>query len=263
MRRRSGVSAVMVVVLVTGGWGLQPAAAAGSDALRVTASGDPGTTVTGSGQFVSSGDSAADVDVSRISGGRLAVVDGPSSHLPSAVQFPSYVDEGTYPRAVLSLTPRSGGALAPGADDFSYGAVFRLDATSSGRSEDNGDNIFQRGLYADTSMFKLQVDKGHPSCMVSGPDGRVSVVSSVAVDRGTWYRATCTREGDRLRIDTMVYGESSSVHETATGSAGRLSFPASRPASVGGKLLASGEVVADSTDQFNGAIAKVFVTRNP
>jgi hypothetical protein len=264
MNRSRRVSALVLLALATGGWGVQRATAAtGPDRLALTAGGALGAVVTGTPQLALSGSSEAEVEVARLGGGQLRLVGGPSASLPTAVDFPSYVGTGSYPRAVLSLTPTSGGALDPGADDFQYGAVFRLDGTSSGRREDNGDNILQRGLFSDSSMFKLQVDEGHPSCMVRGSAGRVSVRSDVQVDRGTWYRATCTRVGGRLTIDTLVYGEVSAVRDAATGSAGSLSFPASRPASVGGKLLPSGGVDAGASDQFNGAVAKVFVTRNP
>jgi hypothetical protein len=46
-----------------------------------------------------------------------------------------------------------------------------------------------------------------------------------------------------------------------SGEIGSLSFPSSRPASIGGKLNASGEMVQRSSDQFNGAVAKVWVER--
>jgi hypothetical protein len=42
-----------------------------------------------------------------------------------------------------------------------------------------------------------------------------------------------------------------------------LTFPASTPASIGGKLNPSGTVVSSATDQFNGAVANVWANRLP
>ena len=51
------------------------------------------------------------------------------------------------------------------------------------------------------------------------------------------------------------------MRTVATGGTGALSFAAGRPASIGGKLTASGAVVSGSTDQLNGAVAQVWTGR--
>ena len=150
--------------------------AASPNSLTMAVVGTTGTVVTGPGQFTVGGDTPVRIAVARLSGGNAKVVTGPDGVSP-AVQFPAYVKSGTYPRAVVGVTPTSGGGLSPGASDFEYGAVFRLDATSSGRSIDNGDNLFQRGLYEDSAQFKLQIDKGYPSCRVRGSGGQGFVTS--------------------------------------------------------------------------------------
>jgi hypothetical protein len=202
------------------------------------------------------------VALAAVDGGRLNVVAGPDQTLARAWQFPTYRAAGTYPRASVSLTPTSGEGLSPGASDFRYGAVFRLDSSSSGRAADNGDNIFQRGRYTEPSMFKLQVDHGFPSCLVKGSQGPVLVQSSVKVTPGAWYSATCSRVGSTLTVTVLRYGQDgSAVRDVGVGSSGTLSFSANRAASIGGKLVTSGTGVASSSDQLNGAVAEVSVNR--
>ena len=142
--------------------------------------------------------------------------------------------------------------------------MFRVDTTTSTRSVDNGDNLFQRGLYEDPSQFKLQIDHGYPSCLVRGSAGQVFASSPTKVVSGAWYRVTCSRVGTKVTVQWAPYGSTAAPFTTvATGSSGTLSFPASTPASIGGKLNASGTVVSSATDQFNGAVANVWVNRLP
>ena len=189
----------------------------------------------GAGQFDVTGDTTVGISVAALSGGSTKVVAGPDSALPRAVQFPAYVGSGTYPRAVVRLAQTSGDALSPGSSDFEYGAVFRLNPLSSGRSVDNGNNVFQRGLYADRAQFKLQIDHGYPSCLVKGSAGRVFARSSVKVTPDTWYsaRALARLAGDR---GGDAYGAATTVSQGGQRLAGTLTFGSSVRASIGGKL---------------------------
>ena len=247
---------------------LLPTAAPAAEApsFLLTASGHPGGAVSGLPQLSVGGGTTVTASVSTLSGGSVTVVDGPGGGLPTAVRFPTYVSWGSYPRAVLNLTPSSGGALSPGAADFEYGVVARLgqaSPVSAGRPDDNGDNAFQRGLYDDPSQFKLEFDRSRPACTVRGSAGRVIVVSHVAVRRGTWYTVSCTRTGSRLSVRVSAYGSAAEpVVDSAWGGTGSLAFPASLPAAVGGKLAHDGAVLSSASDQFNGAIAEVW-TRTP
>jgi hypothetical protein len=233
-----------------------------SSTLRAT--GDIGTTVTGAGQVAVNGDTRVDVDVVRAEGGRVEVVAGPDASLPQAWRFPSYSPAGSYPRAVLALTSTSGDGLSPGSSDFAYGAVFRLDEDSSGRALDNGDNVFQRGRFGDSSVFKLQVDHGRPSCLFRGAAGRVLVRSSVEVSPDRWYRAVCSRLGSKVTVAVRSYGDAdSTVVDASDGTTGTLSLSAAQAASIGGKLSSAAPQIADANDQFNGDIAKVWLDRTP
>jgi hypothetical protein len=74
-----------------------------------------------------------------------------------------------------------------------------------------------------------------------------------------WYRATCTRVGDKVTVAVTEYSGGTTNRDDDSGDIGTLSFPASRPASIGGKLNAAGEMIDGASDQFNGAVAKVWI----
>ncbi len=261
MHARAG-SVMSVAVACFSALATAGAQAATTSSLTLRATGTTGTTVTGADQFAVDGDTTVQISIARLSGGNTTIVAGPDSALPRAVKFPSYVSSGTYPRAVMGLTQTSGNALSPGSSDFTYGAVFRLDATSSGRSIDNGNNLFQRGLYSSPSQIKLQVERGYPSCLVRGSSGQAYVASSTKVAPDRWYRATCSRVGTRLTVQVMPYG-GTATSKVASHSTGTLTFGSTVRASIGGKLSSSGAVVSSSTDQFNGAVASVWIARTP
>ena len=242
-----------------------PAHAATTGSMAIAAKGAAGTTVAGSNQFSVTGDTAVAMSVAHLSGGNAVLTAGPGGALPTAVKFPAYVASGTYPRAVVKVAPTSGVALSPGTADFQYGAVFRLDAASQGRTVDNGNNAFQRGLSSDPHMFKLEVDGGHPACTVRGTSGKVVVRSNVSVTPGAWYSATCSRVAGTLSVTVAPYATSiaSSTTRTssASGSTGDVTFTSGITASIGGKLYDSGAIDSSASDQFNGAIAEVWIKR--
>ena len=258
---RAAAAAVSSLALAGSGAVLAGAQAAPVDSLTLTADGAVGTLVNSVTQLAVGGDTSVDVGVANLDGGAVRTVLGPSLALPLALQFPAYGDGSSYPRAVVGVTPTSGDALSPGSSDFTFGAVFRLDGTSSGDTVDNGDNLFQRGLYHEGSLYKLQLDHGQALCMVKGSNGRVTAKLTERVTPDRWYRATCTREGNQVSVAVTPYGGGDTDRSEESGDIGSLSFAASRPASIGGKLNASGEMVERASDQFNGAVAKVWIER--
>lgn len=259
---RRATVALVSLAAVTSGAVLTGAHADSTDVLSLTADGVVGTVVGGVEQFAVDGDTDIDIDVVDVDGGRLRLGPGPGL-LESALRFPSYSASSDSPRAVLSLTPASGRALSPGSADFAYGGLYKLDATSSGSSDDNGDNLFQRGTWSEGSMFKLELDRGYPTCVVQGSAGRVAVHSSTKVQPDEWYRTTCSRVGTVVTVSVTPYdGSSDTVQTVETGVVGDLTFPASRPASVGGKLDASGQLMRNASDQFNGSVARVWIDRS-
>ncbi len=163
------------------------------------------------------------------------------------------------------MTPTSGEGLDPGAADFEFGAVFRLDEVSEGDSGDNGNNVFQRGISSDDSMFKVEVDTGRPGCKVKGSEGQVNVRSNVVLPGGdTWYKMVCTREGNRLTTSIKVYRSSDDFTSTSGyGASGTLSFADSRAATLGAKTNAAGAILSSGSDPFNGAVALAWTRQLP
>ena len=153
--------------------------------------------------------------------------------------------------------------FAPRRDAFTFGATFKLDPKSQGSTVDNGNNLVQRGLYADDAQYKIQVDGSRVSCRVGGSAGAVLVKASVLVDPGAWYRTRCTRNGTSVKLVLVKRTADGPVTRswTRSGAIGDLAFSAEPPLSVGGKVNSSGALVTSSADQFNGRVDDVFFRR--
>lgn len=189
-------------------------------------------------------------------GGRVTVEEGPEgghARLPAFDRSPSGA------RAVIVLEPEEGDeSLDPGDGDFRFGAKFALDRVSEGHGGDNGNNLVQRGLAADATQYKLQVERGKASCRVAGSGGEVVVKSRSSVQPDTWYTLTCTRQGDELSL--KVEAADGTVDEvSANGDMGSVVAEPGTPLVVGGKVDGAGRVLTGNSDQFNGAVDDVFV----
>jgi len=177
-----------------------------------------------------------------------------------SAKFPRLDDTSPAQRAVVTVTSRDNtDPLSPGTDDFTFGAEFWLNYESDGVSLDNGNNLVQRGLYADPAQYKVQVDHDHVSCRVAGSDGAVVAKSAVVVDPHTWYRTTCARSGDRLQLTVLDEAAGTLTRTTVSGPIGSVDpGAASVPLAIGGKVTSSGTLVIGSSDQFNGLVDDVF-----
>src|SRR3954451_6618043 len=112
----------------------------------------------------------ATVRVSTAGGG--AIEAGPDPDGRGSGRYPAWDGTSPYQRAAVTvLSNEAGDPLSPGTRDFEFGASFSLDTKSEGTTQDNGDNLIQRGLYGDKAQYKIQVDKGHVSCRVKGSSG--------------------------------------------------------------------------------------------
>ena len=217
---------------------------------------------TGAGQPGQIGTADVEVSTSSLEGGR--VVPGPRHDGARSLVFPDFHRTGGYPRAVVVV--HNGSAkdqLNPDARDFAFGADVSLDGSSFGRSEDNGNNILQRGLSSDPVMFKVDLDASlRPGCMVKGRGGLLVVHSSRQVTPGRWYRIRCERRGNRLFVTMGQFLPSGATWATAREAKGRIGamhFPGPEvPVSVGGKVAHDGTVIRSETDQFNGRIANPY-----
>ena len=165
--------------------------------------------------------------------------------------------------AVVVVRPAAGAddATDPGSRPFSFGAEFSLDAESGVSPTDNGDNLVQRGLFGVGAQYKIELDRGHPTCRVSGSEGTLQVRASEPVEAEQWYRVRCRRAGDQvvLRVVTSTGGERDVREYAEEGRTGTLSYGAGdSPFSIGGKVDADGRVVSQASDQFNGLVDDVF-----
>jgi hypothetical protein len=233
---------------------------------------EPTPTATSTTVFGNDGDGSVTTTAVRAYGGTLSSV----ASVPGqgdALRFPTFDPSSTGARAVVEVrNSTSTDVLAPGYRDFSWSIAFKVDATSavhSSTSHDDGDNMFQRGLYS-TVQYKLDVDAHRPGCRIrgtTGSAGAVKVVAPVTVSPDRWYRATCTRTGSKLTVTVDAYGSDGQITQTWTRSAtssvgfGSLTWKnKATPVAIGGKLTSTGTFPSGSVDQFNGVLDNPTLT---
>lgn len=173
-----------------------------------------------------------------------------------AIAFP----DARQSRVVITVLDRqSTGLLDPGRRPFVLGADVRLDRLEAGDDLDNGENVVQRGLFDDGSQYKLQLDHGYPSCLVTGSTGRVFAKSKIQLAPGSWYRLECRRVRDDLTVVVRDLAADRTLDQvTASGPIGDVAVPATVPLTIGAKAGANGAFLASSTDQFDGALDNVL-----
>ncbi|CAA9386246.1 MAG: hypothetical protein AVDCRST_MAG47-2448 [uncultured Nocardioidaceae bacterium] len=215
----------------------------------------------GTPDMSSSGSAPVSTSVASSDGGRVVAV---SKGAGQAARMEPFDPETPAELAVVVARPEGNGdPFAPRTGDFAFGASFNLDPRSQGSSVDNGNNLFQRGLYSDDAQYKLQIDDGRVSCRVAGSSGAVQVKASRAVRSGAWHRVRCLRDSNVVKLVVVELTADGPVSRswTQSGPIGDLAFSARPPLSVGGKVDRTGAVVKSSSDQFNGRVDNVFFRR--
>jgi hypothetical protein len=131
-------------------------------------------------------------------------------------------------------------AWDPGRRDFRFGVTVKIPKSQATRHM----NAFQKGYHKQAGgQWKIQLDRGLPSCVVRGDVDRILVRSTEVVTDGRWHRLVCWRtseHGVRLFVD----GELAADKDAPTG---RVANGA--PLRIGGKKLGPGSV-----DQFHGRL---------
>ncbi len=214
----------------------------------------------------SGGSGSYDISVVASGGGGLVTQPGRKRGVDRALRFPPFAPVVAGPRALIRVVPGAGSSddLNPGSGDFVFGADVRLDADSQAPgSTDDGNNVVQRGLYADPTQYKLEIDEGVASCRVKGSSGDVQVSSTSPLGPGRWYRLRCARTADGLSL-TVSGWASNGVATTAEvaehGQTGDLTPPSQTlPLTIGAKLGSDGETIEPASDQFNGLIDNVLL----
>lgn len=176
-----------------------------------------------------------------------------------AVKTPAFAPEGPTPAAVIMVRPRGADQLSPDDRPFRWGADVLVDAEQGESETDNGDNVLQRGLFADDAQLKLQLDHDVPSCRVQGDAGEALVTADGPVQRERWYRVHCQLRNGRLSLFLGEPGRPAPQEWSVPADVGAVAFPRSAPIAIGGKLNGQGQVVPKSTDQFNGMLDNVFL----
>ena len=202
------------------------------------------------------------VSVRSLEAGGGQAVQVQSGNGTSALRFPAYSPGTQAPRLVLVVKPVGAtDLLNPEGNDLSFGADLRLNDLSSGKGDDNGDNILQRGLFSDANQYKLQVDQRVPSCTVKSGEARLFVKFDQGLGEG-WFRVRCDyQEGSlTLSVSKILTNQVQRLGDrTKSMSIGLLAFSGSTPVTIGGKIGSNGELVLHESDQFNGELDNVFV----
>lgn len=180
-----------------------------------------------------------------------------------AGDYPQYSGAANGPRAVVSMVNTTDtDEMTPLAKRFFFGADINSDAVSTGTKYDNGNNIFQRGLYGDRAQYKLQIDHGYAMCRVKGDKGSIALTSKFLMPAGEWFRVRCYRlvhsTGNQLWLEIAPINQDGSLGPVVRSKSGikwigRLAFTFDTPVSIGGKLISATQIHAQP-DQFNGLI---------
>jgi hypothetical protein len=221
----------------------------------------PRTTWTGGSAFIPA-------DVLAVPG--VSATDSHVGQFPAHVAGTGVANPVAY--AVVPAAPAPNDELAPGEEPFTFGADVKLDTgtTASTGTNDNGNNVVQRGL-SGGDQYKIQIDAGQVSCMTRSA-GTIINNALADVTAGTWQRIRCTRtpltgggeqldlvvsapDGTVLDTDTKTSLTARAVLDFATAKAG-TPIPFSVGAKVGNKTPLAVEA---ASDQFNGRIDNVYL----
>ncbi len=226
---------------------------------------DPLTDAATVQRITPAGSGSYDITVVTSGGGGLVTLPGRNGGVDRALRFPPFAPVIAGPRAVIRVSATGpSDDLNPGPAPFAFGADIRLAAPSqSSVGDDDGNNVVQRGLYADPTQYKLEVDEGLVTCRLKGSTGELTVTSKTPIEPATWYRLRCLRRADSVTLTVIRWaadGSTTRSQDRGTGATGDLTPPdAGVPLTIGGKLSADGERIEAQSDQFNGLIDNVVL----
>ncbi len=243
-------------------------ALAGRDVVLAFSEGQPvGHVFPATTNFTNTGTAGSGVVATPLyaNGGVLKVAAGRGTG-NLAVAAPAHTGTATPKSAVIRVSNAgTTDLLDPGTGNFSFGADFVLNtASATPGSKDDGDNLIQRGLAASATQYKIQIDRGKPSCVLRTQTTTVSATATQVIERNVWYRAVCSRttSGGATTVTLTVtrLGGGTAVSTQARAEVPLdLSLDTRVPLSIGGKLSEAGTLVLSATDQFNGRIDNAFL----
>ncbi len=181
-----------------------------------------------------------------------------------AVRMPAASSTGVPPRAAIIVTNRGRrDLLAPRTRAFRFGADYRLNRRSEG-ARDDGDNLIQRGAFANRGQYKIELDNSRPRCRVKGTAGEAYAIAAQPLPRQRWYRAVCSRSGDTITLRVWRLGRHRSTlvaTSTDTRPIGAVRFARSWPMSIAGRVQLNRRIPAGHNDAFNGVVDRAFFDR--
>lgn len=204
---------------------------------------------------------AASVTQENFFGGALKLVTSFRGN-GQAIQFPASTGAEEEPGVGLVAFASGEPLPNPGTAPFGFGADVRFDDLGAASANDNGDNVLQRGLAADPTQYKLQVDKGAPSCTVTGTDGRL-IVKGETLENGHWYRLACLLDADGLTLTVTDLDAESSTDFSVPGVVGAVTFADDVPIAIGRKAGPDGAGIVVQPDQFNGTMDTIWIRIQP
>lgn len=203
-----------------------------------------------------SGSADLRIQVRTAAGGALERVGARSGY---AVRTPAATWRTPTPTAVIVVRPKGEDQLVPGTGAVRWGADLKADVEVADSASDDGSNVLQRGLFADTAQLKLQLDRRVPSCRVAGDEGDALVRADRPIPAQQWHRVQCQLRNGRLSLHVGRPGQPAPQVWEVDAEVGEIDFPRSTPVAIGGKVNGKGLIVKSSTDQFNGALDNVFL----
>lgn len=177
----------------------------------------------------------------------------------SAARLPEFLPTGAAQAGFSVVDVDGADDLNPGKRTFRFGADFALDAVGQVSIDDNGNNLIQRGLADNRNQYKLQVDGIHPSCRIKGNAGAITVSSRAVVVPGTWYRAWCERDGNRVTLQVTRLSDGYTWTRSVYRNTGEVTLSAQTPLTVGVKMSSPTTIAPPSADQFNGTVDEAFL----
>lgn len=187
-----------------------------------------------------------------------------SVHRGWAVRTPRASRTGVPPRAAIIVTNRGRrDTLRPGIQAFRFGADYRLNAASEG-VRDDGDNLIQRGAFANRGQYKIELDNSRPRCRVKGTAGEAYAIAGRHLPRRQWYRAVCSRSGNTINLKVWRLGPRRNtlvVNRTDSNAIGAVRFARRWPLSIGGRVQLRGVIPVGHNDAFNGVVDRAFFDR--
>lgn len=207
------------------------------------------------------GDARVRLEVVTANGGNLTWAEGRGAGM--ALRTPPFAPDGLVPAAAVLATPAGGGddVLSPGRRTFRLEVDLEADPPEAGRDGDDGDNLVQRGRYGEgVAQYKLQLDHGIPACRVAGTEGQAELAADDPLRPGRWYRLTCTRTADEVRLVVLDLeaGSLKVVDESVAVDVGDVALEGV-PLSVAAKVGDDGRLDPAGLDQFHGVIDRVVV----